>query len=158
MVAISKGEVMAKSNWIVVEAEVAEVQKALEGTSKSLTSIQKQALGIIARQGVKTIRQKIRQTIEHKSRSTGELQKAYAFRVKKDASEANIFPKGVAGSKIFPKAYVQNYGYSGPTARAKEWNVKPKGFIEQTENFLDTSNFEEELGKMIDKVLSKYWG
>ena len=149
---------MSKSNWIVVEAEVAEVQRALEGTSKSLTSIQKQALGIIARQGVKTIRQRIRQSIENKSRSTDELQKAYAFRVRKDGSEANIYPKGMAGSKIFPKAYVQNYGYSGATARAKNWSVKPKGFIEHTENFLDSNSFEEELNKMVGKVLSKYWG
>ena len=150
---------MAKSgNWIVVEAEVSAVQKALEGTSKSITSIQKQALGIIARKGVKDIRQRIRESIIHKDRSTKELQKAYAFRVKKDGSEANIYPKGTSGSKIFPKAYINNYGYSGATSRAKEWNVAPKAFVQQTENFLDSTSFDAELSKMIDKTLSKYWG
>ena len=134
---------MAKSQWIVVDAEIEEVQRALAETSKSFTSIQKQALGIIARQGVKTVRMNIRKTIKNRSRSTGELQKAYSFRVKKDGSEANI--------------YVQNYGYSGPTARAKEWNIMPKGFIESTENFLDSNNFKPELDKMVNKVLAKYW-
>lgn len=148
---------MAKSQWIVVDAEIEEVQRALAETSKSFTSIQKQALGIIARQGVKTVRMNIRKTIKNRSRSTGELQKAYSFRVKKDGSEANIYPKGTAGSKVFPKAYVQNYGYSGSTARAKEWNIMPKGFIESTENFLDSNNFEPELDKMFNKVLAKYW-
>lgn len=148
---------MAKSQWIVVDAEIEEVQRALAETSKSFTSIQKQALGIIARQGVKTVRTNIRKTIKNRSRSTGELQKAYSFRVKKDGSEANIYPKGIAGSKVFPKAYVQNYGYSGSTARAKEWNIMPKGFIESTENFLDSNNFKPELDKMVNKVLDKYW-
>lgn len=148
---------MAKSQWIVVDAEIEEVQRALAETSKSFTSIQKQALGIIARQGVKTVRMNIRKTIKNRSRSTGELQKAYSFRVKKDGSEVNIYPKGIAGSKVFPKAYVQNYGYSGSTARAKEWNIMPKGFIESTENFLDSNNFQPELDKMVNKVLAKYW-
>ncbi len=148
---------MAKSQWIVVDAEIEEVQRALAETLKSFTSIQKQALGIIARQGVKTVRMNIRKTIKNRSRSTGELQKAYSFRVKKDGSEANIYPKGTAGSKVFPKAYVQNYGYSGSTARAKEWTIMPKGFIESTENFLGSNNFKPELDKMVDKVLAKYW-
>lgn len=150
---------MAKqNNWIVVDAEVEAVQKALAGTAKNFTSIQKQALGIIARQGVKTVRQKIKDSIEHKDRATRELQKAYAFRVKKDGSEANIYPKGAGGSRIFPKAFIQNYGYSGSTARAANWNIKPKGFIEQTENILETANFDSELQKMVDKTLAKYWG
>ena len=149
---------MAESKWIVVEAEVAEVQQALEQTSKSFTSIQRQALGIIARSGVKTIRQAIRQSIENRVRSTGELQKSYAYRVKKDGSEANIYPRGLSGAKIFPKAYVQNYGYSGPTARAANWSIKPKGFVEKTENLLESGNFEADLHKMVDGVLSRYWG
>lgn len=150
---------MAKSsNWIVVEAEVGEVQKALAGTSKSFTSIQKQALGILARNAVKSIGQKIRAGIKDRERSTGELQKAYAFRVKKDGSEANVYPKGASGSKIFPKAYVQNYGYSGATKRAKDWNVAPKAFVEYTENLLESNAFDSQLDKMVDKVLQKQWG
>lgn len=149
---------MAKSKWIVVDADIAEVQQALAHTAKSMTSIQRQALGIIARSGVKTIRQAIRQSIENRSRSTGELQKSYAYRIKKDGSEANLYPRGMSGAKIFPKAYVQNYGYSGPTSRAENWNIKPKGFVEKTESFLESGDFSAELDKMVEKVLSKYWG
>lgn len=150
---------MAKqSNWIVVEAEIDEVEKALEGTSKSFTSIQKQALGILARNTVKNVRQLIRQGIKDKPRSTGELQKSYGFRVKKDGSEANVYPRGASGSKIFPKAFIQNYGHSGPTARASDWTIKPKGFIEWGENLLASRQYDEQLSKMVDKQLAKYWG
>lgn len=148
---------MAKSNWIAVEAEIDEVEKALSGTSKSFTSIQKQALGILARNTVKNLRQVIRQGIKDKSRSTGELQKAYGFRVKKDGSEVNVYPRGES-SKVFPKAFIQNYGHSGPTARAKGWTIKPKGFIEQAETKLQSNAYESELSKMVDKQLVKYWG
>lgn len=147
-----------KGNWIVVEAEVDAVVEALSGTSKSLTSMKKQTLGVIARYGVKYIRQKIRESILNKSGSTKELQKSYAFRVKKDGSEANIYPKGFSGSKIFPKAYVNNYGYSGPTKRTQNWNFAPKGFVQDTEKNIETHNFETELQKLVDKTLAKYWG
>lgn len=147
-----------KSNWIVVEAEVNAVVEALNETSKSLTSIKKQSLGVIARYGVKYIRQKIRESIINRKASTKELQKSYAFRVKKDGSEANIYPKGFSGSKIFPKAYVNNYGYSGPTKRTQNWNFAPKGFVQDTEKNIESHNFETELQKLVDKTLKKYWG
>ncbi len=145
---------MAKEKqWIVVEAEIDAVQEALSSTSKSFTSIQKQALGIIARRGVQFIRRDIKSTILHSDRSTGELQKSYGFRVKKDGSEANIYPKGMGGSKIFPKAFTNNYGI-----KKGNWEIKPKGFIERTENLLDTNNFESDLQTMVNKVLDRYWG
>lgn len=150
---------MAKSSgWITCEAEISEVKKALEGTSKSLTSIQKQALGILARNSVKKLRAFIRDGIKDRSRSTGELQKAYGFRVKKDGSEANVYPRGESGSKIFPKAFIQNWGHEGSTARAKSWRIKPKGFVGRAENLLASRAYDEELSKMIDKSLGKYWG
>lgn len=149
---------MGKQNWITVEADISEVQKALEGTTKSLTSIQKQALGIIARSGVKQIRKEIKLSILNKSRSTGALSSSYGFRVKKDGSEANIYPRGTSGADIFPKAFVNNYGFSGPTVRAQNWNFAPKGFVQKTESYLAEGNFDTELKKMVDKTLSKYWG
>lgn len=146
-----------KGNWIVVEAEVDEVVKALSETSKSLMSIKKQSVGIIARYGVKFIRKRIRETLLNKKQSTRELQKSYSFRVKKDGSEANIYPKGVSGSRIFPKAYVNNYGYEGATKRSKNWSFAPKAFVQDTENLLEKREFDTELQKMIDKTLAKYW-
>lgn len=149
---------MAQSNWIVVEAQVDEVQRALSGTSKSMRSIQKQALGIIARKGVKLVRKHIRETIRDRGRSTGTLAKSYGFRVKKDGSQANIYPRGEAGSAVFPKAFVNNWGYSGGTKRAKDWSFAPKGFVQRTEAELSQDSFDTELGAMVDKVLRKYWG
>lgn len=146
-----------QSNWIVVEAEIEAVQNALASTSKSFSSIQKQSLGIIARNAVAKIRQEIKSGIKDKIHSTGELQKSYGFRVKKDGSEANIYPRGLSGSKIFPKAFIQNYGHSGPTSKADNWEVKPKGFIEKTENAIENNSFESDLQKMVDKIFSKYW-
>ena len=147
-----------KSNWNVVEAEVNAVVEALNETSKSLTSIKKQSLGVIARYGVKYIRQKIRESIINRKASTKELQKSYAFRVKKDGSEANILPRGIAGAEIFPKSWVNNYGYSGATKRSKNWNFAPKGFVQDTEKNIESHNFETELQKLVDKTLKKYWG
>lgn len=147
---------MAESQWIVVEAEVAEVQKALAGTNKSFTSIQKQALGILARNTVAKMKPFIASSLLHPEKSTGELQKAFGFRVKKDGSEANIYPMGKAGSKIFPKAMVQNYGYDKSDTK---WKIKkPKAFIQFGENLLASKAFDEQLSQMVDKNLKKYWG
>lgn len=153
---------MAKSQWIVVEAEVAEVQKALEGTNKSFTSIQKQALGILARNTVTKMKPFIASSLKHPEKSTKELQNSYGFRIKKDASEANIYPKGKSGSKIFPKAFVQNYGYDDTTARSKvggkKWKIAPKAFVQYGENLLESKAFDGKLSEMVDKNLKKYWG
>ena len=55
---------------ISVEADIAEVQEALSGTSKSLAAIERKTLSIIAKGTVKAVKGGIRQTL--KSR-TGEL-------------------------------------------------------------------------------------
>lgn len=135
------------SNFIVVEVEVGEVFEALRGTSKSLKSIQKQSLGIIARKGLKALKMRIKETIRHPERSTGELQRAYRYKVRKDGSEVNIFPKAKGGSRIFPKAFMQNYGYE-----------KPKAFVQYAENVIKNHDYENDLQKMVDKTLEKYWG
>lgn len=135
------------SNFIVVEAEVDEVIEALSGTSKSLKSIQKQSLGIIAKKGLKALKMRIKETIRHSERSTGELQRVYRYKVRKDGSEVNIFPKAKGGSRIFPKAFMQNYGYE-----------KPKAFIQYAENVIKNHDYENDLQKMVDKTLEKYWG
>lgn len=150
------------SNWIVVEAEVDDVVNALKGTSKKLTSIQKQALGILARNTVAKMKSFIATSLKHPEKSTKELQKSYGFRVKKDGSEANIFPKGKSGSKIFPKAFIQNYGYDGITASSKangrKWHIAPKAFVQYGENLLESKIFDNKLSEMVDKNLKKYWG
>ena len=73
---------------ISVEADIAEAQEALSGTSKSLAAIERKTLSIIAKGTVKAVKGGIRQTL--KSR-TGELLKAFRYRTEK--AEAQFFRK-----------------------------------------------------------------
>lgn len=59
-------------DFISVEADIKEVQKALSGTAKSLRSIQRQVLGTIARGAVKKIKGVINTSTK---RQTGELRR-----------------------------------------------------------------------------------
>ncbi len=147
---------MAKqSNWISVSADVEEVQKALAGTAKSLTSIQRQTIAVIARGTVKAIKQGIKETT---GRHTGELLKCYGYRIRRDGSRGTVYPRGTSGSKIFPKAFVQNYGHEGKTKKAQNWSVAPKCFIQKGEQYASGSAYMPELQNLVDKTLSKYWG
>ena len=145
---------MAQSNWISVEADVEEVQKALAGTSKSLSSIQRQTIGIIARGTVKAIKQGIR---ENHLKKTGALLKCYGYRIKKDGSQGSVYPRGSSGSSIFPEAFIQNYGHEGPTKKAPSWSVAPKAFVQKGEAYAQNGSYMNELQAMVDKNLSKYW-
>lgn len=131
-----------------VEVDVQGAQKALEGTKKSLKSVQSGVLRIAARGTVKAIKSGIRTS--GIQRRTGELLKCYGYKVKKNSSEVNIFPKAKGGSRIFPKVYVLNYGLPGTRHR-------PYSFIEKGENFAKENSYEDEINKHIQKELTKYW-
>lgn len=136
---------------ITVTTDIEKAKKALEGTSKSLASIQRKTLSIIARGAVKAINEGIRETLEKR---TGEFLKAFRYKVRKDGI-ANVYPGGESGSPNFPKAYVLNYGYSGPTKRAIN---RPHGFIQRAEIYGESGAYMPEVEKMIEKELQKYWG
>lgn len=138
------------ARFISVEADVSEVQDALAGTSKSLVSIRRQMLGIIARGVSKETSKAIRATTEKR---TGELRKAYRYKVRRDGSEANVFPKGLKGSdrSIFPKVMALNYG-------TVDGRLKPLGFIEQGEKYAESDKYSADVDKMIQRELKKYWG
>lgn len=139
-----------------VEVDIKEVQTALAGTSKSIISIQKQALGIIAKGAVSQLKAYIKLSVHSR---TGELAKAYRYKVKKDASQANVYPKAMhSDSTIFPKAMTLSYGHTGPTKTAKNWNVKALGFVQKAKAWVDSGAYDNELQKMVDKTLDKYWG
>ena len=140
---------MAKSNWIVVSADVEEVQKALAGTSKSLTAIARQSIAVIARGTVKAIKQEIQSTTE---RHTGALLKCYGYRIKKDGSSGSVYPRGVSGSQIFPKVFALNYGTD------KKPNLKPRAFVQKGEQYAQSGTYMSELEKLVEDNLRKYWG
>lgn len=135
--------------FISVEVDIQGAQKALEGTKKSLKSVQMGVLRIVARGTVKAIKSGIRTSGIQKR--TGELLKCYGYKVKKNGSEVNIFPKGKGGSRIFPKVYVLNYGLPGTGHR-------PHSFIEKGQNYTEGNFYENEIDKYIQKELEKYWG
>jgi len=141
---------------ISVEADVAGVEEALKGTAKSLVTIKRQAVGIIAKGAVKQIKAVIETTTEKR---TGELSKAYKYKVYKDGSQANVFPKALnSKSTIYPKAMTLSYGHIGPTKRANSWNIKALGFVQSGKAWVDSGAYMPELNNMVDKELDKYWG
>lgn len=144
------------ANFLSVDVDVQNCVEALAGTSKSMTSIKKQALGIIAKGAVKQIKAIISTTTE---KHTGELLNAYRYKVRKDGSETNVYPKGAEkGNAIFPKVMTLSYGHSGPTQRAKNWHIKALGFVQSGDAYVESGAYMPELEKMIDKQLKKYWG
>ena len=139
---------MAKG-FINVTADVEAVQDALSGTSKGLSNVQKRVLGTIAAGARKKINAAIRQTTK---RRTGELLKAYRYKVRKDASQANLYPrKQNKKSQIFPKAYTLNYGLSGT-------KFKARGFIQKGEAYAQGTEWEKDVNKYVQNELDKYWG
>lgn len=137
-----------------VTADVSEVQEALSGTTKSLKSIARQTVGIISRTTVKQIKAVIK---DGTHKRTGELLKAYRYKVHKDGT-ANIYPRAInSGNKIWPKCSVQSYGHSGPTKRARSFTIKAVKFVEAGNKWIQDQKYIPEINKMIDKTLDKYW-
>ncbi|MCR4627397.1 MAG: hypothetical protein K5640_07080 [Treponema sp.] len=149
---------MATGQIINAQLEIEEVQQALSGTSKSLKSIQKSVLRVAAKSTANRVKAAIISSDLHKR--TGELQKAYVYKVKKDGNEANVFPKALTGTDrtIFPKAMTLSYGHDGPTKRAKNWRIAPRGFVQAGEQFAEAGGYMNDVQKLIDKELQKYWG
>lgn len=139
-----------------IEADVLQVQEALSGTAKSMESIRKQAVGIIAKGAVTQIKAVISAKTEKR---TGELIKAYRYKVYRDGSQANVFPKALnSNSKIFPKAMSLSYGHSGKTKRASSWHLKALGFVQTGKAWVDSGAYMPALENMVSKELDKYWG
>lgn len=145
---------MAENQMLNVSVDVAEVEKALSGTTKSLKSIARQTVGIISRTSVKQIKAAIKSGTTKRS---GELIKAYKYKVHKDGT-ATIYPKAInSGAKIFPKCSVLSYGHSGPTRRAKSFEIKAIRFVQAGDQWIESGGYIPEINKMIDKTLEKYW-
>lgn len=141
-----------------IQTDISEVQDALAGTSKSLKSIQKATLRIAAKGTANAVKAAIRTS--DLQRRTGELQKAYTYKVKKNGDEANVFPKALTGKDrtIFPKAMTLSYGHQGPTKRAKSWFIAPRNFVQAGEQYAEKGQYMDDVQKYIDKELEKYWG
>ena len=116
---------------IVSEIDVTPVQEALSETTKSLKSIQRSTLRVVASATAKTVRAAIISSDLHVR--TGELRKAYTYKLKRDGTEANVYPRALTNGDrtIFPKAMTLSYGHDGPTKRARNWKIVPRGFVQR---------------------------
>jgi len=142
---------------IVSEVDVSAVQDALSETSKSLKAIQRDTLRVVARATAKTVRAAIISSDLHVR--TGELRKAYTYKLKRDGSEANVYPRALTNGDrtIFPKAMTLSYGHQGPTKRARNWRIVPRGFVQRGQQYAENGDYMDEVQKLIDKELNKYW-
>ena len=142
---------------IAAQIDVSAVQEALSSTTKSLKSIERSALRVVAKATAKQVRAAI--VASDLNTRTGELRKAYTYKVKRDGTEANVFPKALSGQDrtIFPKAMTLSYGHEGPTKRCKNWRIAPRGFVQKGQQFAESGNYMSEIQAMIDSELAKYW-
>ncbi len=139
---------MAKS-FLSVKAETEAAAEALEGTAAQFPRIKRRVLSLAAQGTRKKINAAIRITTK---RRTGELLKAYRYKVHKDGDQVNIFPKGQGTkSRIFPKVYTLNYGSS-------KTRHKARGFIQQGELYAQSDDWMGAVNKLVQKELDKYWG
>lgn len=142
---------------IVSTVDVSAVQEALSETSKSLKSIQRSTLRVVASATAKTVRAAIISSDLHVR--TGELRKAYTYKLKRDGSEANVYPRALTSGDrtIFPKAMTLSYGHQGPTKRFRNWRIAPRGFVQRGQQYAENGDYMDEVQKLIDKELEKYW-
>ena len=145
------------SQILATEVDVSAVQNALSETSKSLKSIQRSTLRVVARATAKTVRAAIISSDLHVR--TGELRKAYTYKLKRDGSEANVYPRALTNGDrtIFPKAMTLSYGHQGPTKRFRNWRIVPRGFVQRGQQYAENGDYMPEVQKLIDKELEKYW-
>lgn len=145
------------SQILATEVDVSAVQDALSETSKSLKSIQRSTLRIVARATAKTVRAAIISSDLHVR--TGELRKAYTYKLKRDGTEANVYPRALTSGDrtIFPKAMTLSYGHNGPTKRFRNWRIAPRGFVQRGQQYAENGGYMDEVQKLIDKELEKYW-
>ena len=145
------------SQILATEVDISAVQNALSETSKSLKSIQRSTLRVVARATAKTVRAAIISSDLHVR--TGELRKAYTYKLKRDGSEANVYPRALTNGDrtIFPKAMTLSYGHQGPTKRFRNWRIVPRGFVQRGQQYAENGDYMPEVQKLIDKELEKYW-
>ena len=145
------------SQILATEVDVSAVQEALSETSKSLKSIQRPTLRVVARATAKTVRAAIITSDLHVR--TGELRKAYTYKLNRDGTEANVYPRALTSGDrtIFPKAMTLSYGHNGPTKRFRNWRIAPRGFVQRGQQYAENGDYMDEVQKLIDKELEKYW-
>lgn len=158
-----------------IQLDTKGVVQSLTQTGKGIKSIQKQTVGIIAKGYVKEIKRQI--TATGIKKRTGELGKAYRYKVKGDT--ATIYPASQANGKqakslIVAKTGSLNYGTTINVrkgrkflqvnggkyfARPKRVSIRGRDFLGRAENlYINNERYTQDVEKMVEKQLKKYWG
>lgn len=141
------------ANFISIEADIEQTQKALEKTAKSISSISFSTLRIVAKDAVKVIKATIKSNGLNKR--SGELLKCYGYRKSKRDTSIVIYPKALNGeTSIFPKVMALSYGSDKRPNR----HLKAFGFVQAGQRAIENGNYKTQIEEMIDKELQKYWG
>lgn len=141
------------ANFISIEADIEQTQKALEKTAKSISSISFSTLRIVAKDAVKVIKATIKSSGLNKR--SGELLKCYGYRKSKRDTSIVIYPKALNGeTSIFPKVMALSYGSDKRPNR----HLKAFGFVQAGQRAIENGNYKTQIEEMIDKELQKYWG
>lgn len=142
------------ANFISIEADIEQTQKALEKTAKSVSSISATTLRIVAKDAVKVIKATIKNSGLNKR--SGELLKCYDYRKsKRNANMFVVYPEALNGeASIFPKVMALSYGSDKRPNR----HLKAFGFVQAGQRAIENGNYKTQIEEMIDKELQKYWG
>lgn len=141
------------ANFISIEADIEQTQKALEKTAKSISSISFSTLRIVAKNAVKVIKATIKSSGLNKR--SGELLKCYGYRKSKRDTSLVVYPEALNGeSSIFPKVMALSYGSDKRPNR----HLKAFGFVQAGKRVMENGNYKTQIEEMIDKELQKYWG
>lgn len=141
------------ANFISIEADIEQTQKALEKTAKSISSISFSTLRIVAKNAVKVIKATIKSSGLNKR--SGELLKCYGYRKSKRDTSLVVYPEALNGeSSIFPKVMALSYGSDKRPNR----HLKAFGFVQAGQRAIENGNYKTQIEEMIDKELQKYWG
>lgn len=141
------------ANFISIEADIEQTQKALEKTAKSISSISFSTLRIVAKDAVKVIKATIKNSGLNKR--SGELLKCYGYRKSKKDTSIVVYPKAMNGeASIFPKVMALSYGSDKRPNR----HLKAFGFVQAGQRAIENGNYKTQIEEMIDKELQKYWG
>ena len=126
-----------------------EVEEGLKGIQTNMAKVRRRSLTIAARGTRRAVVARIRASTRKR---TGELQKAYRYKVRKDASSVSVYPKGLARkSRIFPKAMTLSWG-------SDKTRHQPRGFVQQGELYAQSGAYMKEIEqKVIQEEIVKYW-
>lgn len=144
----------------IIQAEMKDVQEALNKTTLSIPSMNRKFLAVIGKKTAETVKTGIKQTYSPPSKyykRTGALLRSWTFHAKKDGSQVSVFPRVIATNNNKNRQWavglssILSYGTA-------DGRIKPRAFIQRGENYASSGAYMQEVQKIVDKELEKYWG